>query len=759
MKFFGKEIDRVDGPLKVTGKAKYAGEFFEGSLLYGVVVSSTIARGKIVSIDTSRCEALPGIKKIYTHKNRPHISWFNKKYNDDDAPKGRHFRPLYDEEIHFSGQPVALVVAEDFETARRGSALIEITYHPEDHETDLLIQSAKAQYPGKGKSSFPPPPKPKGDSKKALNEAIYKVETKYTCPPEHHNPMEPHASTVMYKDGKYTIYDKTQGVANSKQYACNVFGLNPDDVQVISPFVGGAFGSGLRPQYQLFMAVLAAKDLKTSVRVTLTRQQMFTFGHRPNTLQEVSLSADASGKLTAIEHKAIAENSRFEDYVENVVNWSNILYDAPNVTLDYKVAEMDVYTPLDMRAPGAAWGVNILEMAMDELSYKLNLDPLDLRLRNYTDTDESQGKPFSSKELKKCFVEGAKLFGWNQRHQNPRSMRRGNKLIGYGMATGVWHAEQEKAGASVTITKDGKAIVRSATSDIGTGTYTAMTQIAADTLKMKIENVTFLLGDTTFPEAPVQGGSWTASSIGSAVQEVSMKTLSELHKALVKKDKRFHGTKIDDVDFEEGFIFLKNNPSLRISYQDVIEEDLECTSEAGPDEKNAKKFSSMTHSAYFVEVAVDEDIGTVSVNRVVAAVAAGKIINPKTSRSQVMGGVVWGMSMALQEESMMDHNLGRYMNHNLAEYHIPVNKDIPDIQVHFVEENDPNINSLGIKGLGEIGIVGAAAAIGNAIYHATGVRVREFPMTMDKILLGGLSEDIQKPEISIDNSITPSLLQ
>jgi xanthine dehydrogenase YagR molybdenum-binding subunit len=735
MKAFGKEVNRVDGPAKVTGKAKYAGEFFDEKVLYGVVVSSTVTKGKIVAIDTSDCEKLPGIVKVFTHKNRPHISWFNKKYDDDDAPKGSHFKPLYDEEIYFSGQPVALVIAEDFETARRGSSLVRIDYHSEDHITDLEYAAKDADYPGKGKSSFPPPPEPKGHSEKILKDAIYKVETKYVCPPEHHNPMEPHASTVIYKDGKYIIYDKTQGVLNSKKYACNIFGLKEDDVQVRSPFVGGAFGSGLRPQYQLFMAVLAAKDLKASVRVTLTRQQMFTFGHRPNTLQYVNLAADASGNLLAIEHKAIAETSRMETYVENVVNWSNMLYDAPNVTLDYKVAELDVYTPLDMRAPGAAWGVNIFEMAMDELSYKLNLDPLELRLKNYTMTNAAQDKPFSSKELKKCFEEGAELFGWNQRHQNPRSMRRGNKLIGYGMATGIWHAEQEKASASVTLTKDGRAIVKSATADIGTGTYTSMTQIAADALNLNVEDVTFLLGDSTFPEAPLQGGSWTASSIGSAVQEASQNVLKIVQEKLGAKGS------VDNIK----------------EAMKIIGEDVECTSSAGPDPKTSKKFSSMTHSAYFVEVAVDADIGTVTVNRVVAAVAAGKIINPKTARSQVLGGVIWGMSMALLEESMMDHNLGRYMNHNLAEYHIPVHKDSPQIDVLFVEENDPNINSLGIKGLAEIGIVGAAAAIGNAIYHATGVRVRELPITMDKILMGGLSEDIIRPDLNIDQPFTPTL--
>lgn len=739
MSAMGKELNRVDGPLKVRGEAKYAGEFFTDGLLYGVVVSSTIAKGKIVSLDSNACEELSGVVKVYSHKNRPHTSFFNKKYDDDDAPRGKHFKYFSSEKISFSGQPVALVIAKDFETARRGAALVRVKYESESPETNLVEASPRAYYPGKGKSSFPPPPEPKGDSEKALEEAIYKVEAFYLCPPEHHNPMEPHASTVIYDEGKFTVYDKTQGVANSKNYVCNVFNLKEDDVRVISPFVGGAFGSGLRPQYQLFMCMLAAKDLKASVRVTLTRQQMFTFGHRPNTIQEVNLAADATGKLIALEQKAISETSRFEDYVENIVNWSKILYSCPNVTLDYKVCPLDVYTPLDMRAPGAAWGVNILEMAMDELSYKLNLDPIDLRLKNYTDRDEAQGKPFSSKELKRCYSEGARIFGWNQRHSKPRSMRKGNKLYGYGMATGIWHAEQEKASASVSLTADGKAIVKSATSDIGTGTYTAMTQVAADSLGLKVEDVTFLLGDTTFPEAPLQGGSWTASSIGSAIQEVSLNALKELHELAKEVDERFKSSSFEDLSFSDGLLMLRSDPSVSHSYREILQlskrERIECTGTKEPDPEKAKKFSKMTHSAYFVEVAVDEELGVVSVKRVVATVAAGKIINPKTARSQVLGGVMWGLSMALQEESLMDYTLGRYMNHNLAEYHIPVMKDAPEIVVEFIEETDPDVNPLGIKGLGEIGIVGAAAAVGNAIYHATGVRVREYPITLDKIVL------------------------
>ena len=516
--YIGKPTSRVDGRAKVTGAAKYAAEYNVPNLTYGYVVSSAIAKGKITRIDASDALALPGVLQVFTHENAPSLAWFDRSYRDEVAPPGSPFRPLYSNKIIYSGQPVALVVAETFELARYAATLVRIEYEREAHGTDLEEKRAEAYAP-KEREGIELVPKPRGDADKAFANAATRLEVEYRSPIEHHNPMEPYATTAVWEnDGTLTVYEKTQGAQNNQGYVTSVFGFAKDEVRVLSPYVGGAFGSGLRPQYQLFLAVLAARELKRSVRVSLTRQQMFTFGHRPETLQRLTLGANADGTLTALTHEAFAETSHFEEYSENVVSWSGLLYKCDNVKFDHKVAQLDVYTPIDMRAPGAAWGVYALECAMDELAYKLGTDPLALRLKNYAEKDQNEDKPFSSKELRECYRQGAEKFGWAKRTPAPRSMRKGNKLIGWGMATGAWEAQQRKASAKAVLTLDGKLSVGSATADIGTGTYTIMTQIAADTLGVPIENVTFKLGDSSLSESPVEGGSWTAATIGSAVK-------------------------------------------------------------------------------------------------------------------------------------------------------------------------------------------------------------------------------------------------
>src|SRR5919198_465474 len=397
-RYIGQPQNRVDGRAKVTGAAKYAAEFNVPNLLYGYVVSSAIAKGKITKIDAERALALEGVIQVFTHENRPRTACFDRSHKDDLAPPGSPFRPLYDENVVYSAQPIALVVAENFELARYAASLVRVEYKAEPHETDLNKKREEGYKP-KEREFIPPPPKPRGNPEEALANAAVRHEAEYSQPVEHHNPMETHASTVVYEaDGKLTIYDKTQGVQNCQKYISNVFDLSRDNVRVLSPFVGGAFGSGLRPQYQLFLAVMAARELKRSVRVTLTRQQMFTFGHRPQTVQRIVLGAAADGTLEALRHEAFAETSRFEDYTEQVVNWSGTLYHCKNVTLGYKVAQLDLYTPSDMRAPGAAWGLFALESAMDELAYELRMDPLELRLKNYAEKDLITDKRFSSKE-------------------------------------------------------------------------------------------------------------------------------------------------------------------------------------------------------------------------------------------------------------------------------------------------------------------------------------------------------------------------
>jgi len=737
----GKPVSRLEGHLKVTGGAKYAGEYEADDLLYGYVVNSNITKGKIKSIDTSEVKKMEGIIEVFTHDNRPSTAWFDFQYADMDAPPGTVFKPLKDNEIKYNGQPIALVVAETFEMARFAATKLKIVYQEEEFETDLKTNLDKARDPKKGLASMlkPPPPKPTGDFEKEYDDSFVKVDSHFSHGTEHHNPMEMYASTVIYEGkDKLKIYDKTQGTINSQMYVANVFGLKMKDVQVISPFVGGGFGSGLRPQHQLFMAVMASLALKRNVRVTLDRAQMYMIGHRPPTLQHTRFGADENGKVNAIYHKATGETSMFEDYVEIVVNWANMLYPAENTLLEHEIVPLDVYSPLDMRAPGGSTGMHAIEVTMDEIAYKLNIDPLELRLINYSDIDKSSGKEYSSKELKNCYLQGAEKFGWSKRNPEPRSMKRGNKLVGYGMATGIWDANRIFGRAEALMTADGKVEIKSAVTDIGTGTLTIMTQIAADELGLPIEDITFSYADSKMPFAPIQGGSFTTATVGPAVQNACQ----ALKKKLFKKAKGLENSvlsnlKFKDVIFKKGFIISKDNPDINLAIKEIFAanggKSIQTTNSAMPNPLTYGKKARAVHSAVFVEVEVDEELGTIELKRAVTAVAAGKIINPKTAESQILGGMIWGISKALHEETIIDHNLGRYMNANLAEYHIPVHADIQDLKVVFVEENDQFVNDLGVKGVGEIGGVGMPPAITNAIFHATGKRIYELPIHFDKL--------------------------
>lgn len=738
----GQPISRLEGHLKVTGSAKYAGEYHAEDLLYGYVLNSTITKGKIKSIDTLEAKKLEGVIEIFTHENKPSTAWFDFKYADMDAPPGTVFKPLKDSEIRYNGQPIGLVVAETFEMARYAATKIKIIYEEEIFETDLKTNLEKSREPKKGLASLlkPPPPPPNGDFKKEYENAYIKIDSHFSHGTEHHNPMEMYASTVIYEGkDKLKIYDKTQGTINSQMYVANVFGLKMKNVQVISPFVGGGFGSGLRPQHQLFMAVMASLALKRNVRVTLERSQMYMIGHRPPTLQHTKFGADENGKVNAIYHKAVGETSRFEDYVEIVVNWANMLYPAEHTLLEHEIVPLDVYSPLDMRAPGGSTGMHAIEVTMDEIAYKLNIDPLELRLINYSEIDKSSDKEYSSKELKQCFLQGAEKFGWNERNPEPRSMKCGKKLVGYGMATGMWDANRIFGRAEAIMTPDGKVEIKSAVTDIGTGTLTIMTQIAADELGLPIENIKFSYADSKMPFAPIQGGSFTTATVGPAVQNACQalnKKLFKLAKNL--KDSVLNEAKFKEVVFKNGLISLRSNPEINISVKDIMASNegksIKTTNSAMPNPLTYGKKARAVHSAVFVEVEVDEELGMIEVKRALTAVAAGKIINPKTAESQVLGGMIWGISKALHEETILDHQFGKYMNPNLAEYHIPVHADIQDLEVLFVEENDQFVNDLGVKGVGEIGGVGMPPAITNAIFHATGRRIYDLPIHFDKLL-------------------------
>jgi xanthine dehydrogenase YagR molybdenum-binding subunit len=738
----GKPISRLEGHLKVTGAAKYAGEYHVPNLLYGYVVNSTITKGKILHIHTEAVLSLTGIIEVFTHKNRPSLAWFDMQYTDMDAPPGSPFRPLYDEHIKYNGQPIALIVAETFEQARYAAGLLQIDYEEEPFQTDLQANLGKAKNPKLGMATFlkPLPPKDKGDVDAAVESAAAVASGYFVHGTEHHNPLEMFATTTIFEGkGKLTIYDKTQGTINSQLYVGNVFGLHYKNIQVIAPFVGGAFGSGLRPQYQLFFSVMAALALKRNVRVTLDRSQMFTFGHRPPTVQNTLFTADQNGKITSLRHEAIAETSQHEDYTEVVVNWSPMLYPSPNVKMDYKLVPLDVYSPLDMRAPGGSTGLHAIESTMDELAHQLNIDPLTLRLINYADRDESVDRPYSSKELKACYLKGAEQFGWDQRNPIPRSVKRGHKLVGYGMATGIWESMIVPARAEAVIDQDGKLTVKSAITDIGTGTFTVMTQIAADEMGMPLGDVTFEYGDSKLPFAPIQGGSFTVATVGAAIKAVGKSLRKKLFQLAVDiENSPFKGIDQTAVHFNDGKIRLIDNPEISLSYKEIVMRNggksIKVKKFNVPNLLKLKKHSRAAHSAVFVEVEVDEELGVINVTRALTAVAAGKIINPKTAKSQILGGMVWSISKALREETISDHHFGKYMNQNLAEYHIPVHADIHQLDVLFIDEKDEIVNEVGSKGLGEIGLVGMPPAIANAIFNATGKRINQFPIHFETLL-------------------------
>ena len=738
--YIGTATSRVDGIAKVTGGAKYAAEVNVQGLAHASVVGATIAKGRIRRIDTSAATGISGVLTVLTHDNRPPMADDDQAYKDEVAPDGTPYRPLYDGRIMFNGQPITLVVAETAEVARYAASLVRVDYDEDKHVTDVYRQRDAAvpiRVPSNPLEAMFAPPKPRGTPDQALAAAAVRHEGEYFVPIEHHNPMELYASTVIFEaDGKLTVYDKTQGVQNVQRYVCSVFGMAPQDVRVMSPYMGGGFGSGLRPQFQVVLAVLAARALRRSVRLVLTRPQMYALGYRPAMIQRIAIGANSGGTLDAITHDAVTVTSQYENFYRQETGWSGLLYKSANARYVHRLAQLDLATACDMRAPSAASAVYALESAMDELAVALKLDPLELRLRCYSDRDQHEDRPYGSKALRECYRQGAAAFGWDKRNPAPRSMRDGSDLIGWGMATGVWEALQMPITVRIALTANGHAEVACATSDIGTGTYTIMAQVAADMLGLPLDNISIKLGDSSLPQSPVEGGSWIATSVANGIAT----TAGAIRDEVLRLAKQIPNSPLanaapDQVVLADGKLVSRRDSSRAVPIADALRQgaldriELEQTTNPASDHSRANN----THSAIFAEVKVDEELGVIRVTRVVSAVAAGRILNTKTASSQILGGVVWGIGMALHEETLIDHKFGRIMNANIAEYHVPVNADVGDIKVIFVDEPD-NSNPLGLKGVGEIGIVGVAAAVANAVFHATGKRVRDLPITLDKLL-------------------------
>ena len=740
MQYIGKEMPRVDGVAKVTGRATYAAEFQVPNLAYGYIVTSTITRGRIASIDTRAAARAPGVIKVVTHENsikpttkdRVREGDEQKRADDDKKPGDRPFRALVDDRILFNAQPIAVVVAETFEQARYAATLVKATYREEKHPTDA-VAALSAAYDPEPDEAAPP----RGDPAGALAAAPVKIEAVYTMPIQHHNPMEPHGGIGYWQGDRLLLFTKSQNVHGDRDQVAEYFGIEPERIELVSLFVGGAFGSALRPNYYTFLLAVVSKLVNRPVKIVYTRRQMFTgHGYRPSYWQRVALGASKDGKLQSIVHRVVTNTSREEDHTESFVKPARTMYASPNCGFDYQIVKTDLSTPQAMRAPGMFSQMTALECAMDELAYALKIDPLELRLINYAETDPDSGKPFSSKALRECYALAAEKFGWSKRNPEPRSMRDGRRLVGWGMATGTWNAMQQPASVRVTLDPDGSAEVGSATADIGPGTYTVMTMIAAEYLGLPPEKVNFKLGDTRLPKAPAQGGSWTTASIGTAIYGAAHEAAKKLL-AIAKQDLKSPLAEVRETDVEiaDGVLRSRQVPADAVPVAEVLKRAAKpivvtYTSEPSPERD---KYATAAHGAQFVEVKVDPDTMMVTVTRVIEATACGRIMNPLTSHSQEMGGVVWGIGAALHEATEIDHRFGRIMNASLQDYHVPTNADVHHIQTMFVEEDDKIVNPLGVKGMGELGMVGIAAAIANAVFHATGKRVRDFPITPDKL--------------------------
>jgi xanthine dehydrogenase YagR molybdenum-binding subunit len=731
----GKGIDRVDGRLKVTGKATYAAEVEVANVAHAVIVTSRVSRGRITSIDTAQASADKGVIAVLTHENAPRLPGAKKK----QSPVDRVLQLLQDDQVSYGDQPVALVIADTLERAQHAAHLVEVSYDVEAPVADLEQRGGEPFQP-KNAGPAGEANTNRGDVDAAFASAKVKMSNTYTTPVENHNPMEPHATIAVWQgDARLTVYDSTQGLFGVQKKLAAIFELEPANVRVINHYVGGGFGCKGSPWSHVALAVMAARFVKRPVKLVLTRQQMFSLvGHRPKTVQEVGLAADASGQLVGIRHEVTSETSRFDEFVEPAAVQTRMLYACPNVRTSHRLTRIDIGTPTFQRAPGEATGSFALESALDELAHALGMDPVELRLRNHADQDPDSGKPWSSKSLRECYKLGAERFGWSARTAAPRSMREGRELVGWGMATATYPSRQSPSSALARLRRDGSAIVLAGSQDIGTGTYTIMTQIAAETLALPVEVVRFDLGDTSYPETPVSGGSQTASSTGSAVKMASLELLKKLTAIAIADPKSpLHGLRPEAIIADGGALVASADRARRDRYGEILTRagENELTAEFRTEEKDdRKRFASHAFGADFVEVRVDEDTGQMRVARVVAAFAAGRILNAKTARSQFLGGLVWALGMALMEGTERDRRSARVVTRDLADYHVPVNADVPELDVIMVPEDDPHVNEIGAKGVGEIGITGAAAAIANAVYHATGKRVRDLPITLDKLL-------------------------
>ncbi|MFD7439280.1 xanthine dehydrogenase family protein molybdopterin-binding subunit [Streptomyces sp. NPDC059861] len=752
----GAATRRRDGRDKVTGTARYAAEFQPEGMLYAALVTSTVPSGTITAIDTEEAQAMPGVRMVLTHLNATPL------FPALLFPFGAAFQsllPLQDERIRFSGQPVGLVVADTFEQATEAATRVRVAYRTEPFIPDGSHPDATtfgAEDCGKVQEMVPD--LVMGDPDTALAAAPVTLDVTYSSPRHYHAAMELHSTTAHWSpDGTLTVWEPTQWTAGARAAFAQWFKLPLDQVRVISPYVGGGFGSkgGLHPHAAV--TAMAAREVGQPVKLVLTRPQQFTCtSPRPATRQHLRLGADHDGKLTALTHDSLNETSFDDLYIEASATLSALTYSVPNARSRYRFVRVNAVTPGSMRGPGETMGSFALESAMDELAVALKLDPIELRLRNYSDRDQLFDKPWSTKGLRQAYEQGATAFGWQDRDPNPRSMRNGTELIGWGMAGGAFPCYSHPTSAGVRVHADGTIEVFSGGSDIGTGTYTLLAQVAADVFGLPADEVAVRLGDSAYPEAAVAGGSMLAGALTPVTHQAATAVRDELIQlASTLPGTPLHGREASELAVGQGRVHLARSPDTGLRFTEILSACGRKLVEAVRDtfgdisEQDRKdNYGTLallqlpaagTHSVYswssiFAEVGVDEELGTVRLKRLVGAFDCGRILNPTTARSQLIGGMIMASGAALLEAGVVDARQGRLANPNLAEYVVPVNADIPEIEVLFAGEPDPHSNPLGSKAIGELGMTGVPAAIANAVYHATGRRVRDLPILMEKML-------------------------
>ena len=731
----GQPLTRRDGVLKVKGEARYAADNHRPGMLHAVLAVSSIARGRVTSLDVKAAKAHPGVVDVMTPAHKPPLA------EDPDAkthPFMFRLDLLQNDQVRYANQPIAVVIAETLEAATEGAALLSPQY-----------QALPARVGLDAGESFVPPavgvgnPSElrRGDVEAGLAAASRRIDATYETPTQYHNAMEPHAIVAAWDGDMLSIDTPSQALAMAQGRIAGLFGISPEKIHIRSPFLGGGFGSkGLMSGPQV-LGIMAARLVGRPVKLVLRREQMYgPVGHRAPTRQTLRIGVDSEGLLTAIDHRAKTVSSTFDDFFEPAADASHTLYASSAIATSHEAVRIDTGTPLFMRAPGEATGSIALESAIDEAAWACGMDPLAFRIKNYAEAEPISGKPFSSKALRECYAQGAERFGWPRRPLAPRQSRdEAGLLVGWGMGTATFPALMFQGEARAVVRRDGSGLMETGAHDMGQGAWTAFAQIAADGLGLELEQLEFKSGTSDLPDAGIAGGSAHTATAGMAIHNAGAAAIAKLAE-LATTDQRspLFGAGNAGVVARGGRLFRRDDEMRSESYADILGRaglsEIEARGKGAADPAAQSIYAMHAHGAVFAEVKVDPDLGQIRVTRLVGAFAAGRIINPRLVRSQIFGGMIWGMSFALHEQAVIDRRSGRTLNANLAEYHIPVNADVPSLEALMVDEYDPHVNALGIKGVGEIGVTGSAGAIANAVWHATGIRVRRFPIGIDDLV-------------------------